>query len=68
MTTRIIEPKDERREEEAKDAGLIEQPFGEASATDEKAAVTQGSWASCFRYGEQQDVIKFLVARPDRGP
>jgi ABC-type uncharacterized transport system involved in gliding motility auxiliary subunit len=61
----IIEPKDEDTKKRAKDAGLIEQPFGEASNTeDEKAAVTQGYMGLVFRYGEQQDVIKFLP--PDR--
>ncbi|HLK40214.1 MAG TPA: Gldg family protein, partial [Polyangiaceae bacterium] len=47
-----------------KDAGLLEQPFGEASDTDEKAAVTQGFMGLVLKYGEQQDVIKFLP--PDR--
>ncbi|MGD0673959.1 MAG: Gldg family protein [Polyangiaceae bacterium] len=60
----IIEPKDEETKKKAKDAGLIEQPFGEASATDEKEAVTEGFMGLIFRYGEQQDVIKFLS--PDR--
>jgi ABC-type uncharacterized transport system involved in gliding motility auxiliary subunit len=60
----LIEPKDEDTRKKAKDAGLIEQPFGEASGTDEKAAVTQGFMGLVFKYGEQQDVIKFLP--PDR--
>ncbi|MGA7120646.1 MAG: Gldg family protein [Polyangiaceae bacterium] len=60
----IIEAKDEDSKKRAKDAGLIEQPFGEASDTDEKAAVTQGFMGLIFKYGEQQDVIKFLP--PDR--
>jgi ABC-type uncharacterized transport system involved in gliding motility auxiliary subunit len=60
----IIEPKDEDAKKKAKDAGLIEQPFGEASDTDEKAAVAQGFMGLVFKYGEQQDVIKFLP--PDR--
>jgi ABC-type uncharacterized transport system involved in gliding motility auxiliary subunit len=61
----IIEPKDEDSKKKAKDAGLIEQPFGEASSTeDDKAAVTQGYMGLVFKYGEQQDVIKFLP--PDR--
>jgi ABC-type uncharacterized transport system len=60
----IIQAKDEDTKKKAKDAGLIEQPFGEASDTDEKAAVTQGFMGLVFRYGEQQDVIKFLP--PDR--
>jgi ABC-type uncharacterized transport system involved in gliding motility auxiliary subunit len=60
----IIEPKDDAAKKAAKDAGLIEQPFGEASDTDEKAAVAQGFMGLVFKYGEQQDVIKFLP--PDR--
>ena len=56
----LVEAKDEDTRKKAKDAGLIEQPFGEASATDEKAAVTQGFMGLVIRYGEQQDVIKFL--------
>ncbi len=60
----IIEPKDDATKKTAKDAGLIEQPFGEASDTDEKAAVAQGFMGLVFKYGEQQDVIKFLP--PDR--
>src|SRR5580704_9918754 len=60
----LVEPQDEETRKKAKDAGLIEQPFGEASDTDEKAAVTQGLMGLVFRYGEQQDVIKFLP--PDR--
>ncbi|MGA3119145.1 MAG: GldG family protein [Polyangiaceae bacterium] len=58
----IIEPKDEDTKKKAKDAGLVEQPFGEA--TDEKEAVTEGYMGLVLRYGEQQDVIKFLP--PDR--
>jgi ABC-type uncharacterized transport system involved in gliding motility auxiliary subunit len=61
----LIDSKDEDTKKKAKDAGLIEQPFGEASGTEEeKAAVTQGFMGLVFRYGEQQDVIKFLP--PDR--
>src|SRR5579863_10328745 len=64
FTYEIVEPKDEDTKKKAKDAGLVEQPFGEASETDEKAAVTQGFMGLVFKYGEQQDVIKFLP--PDR--
>lgn len=60
----IVQAKDEDTKKKAKDAGLIEQPFGEASDTDEKAAVTQGFMGLVFKYGEQQDVIKFIP--PDR--
>jgi ABC-type uncharacterized transport system involved in gliding motility auxiliary subunit len=64
FTYAIIEPKDEDTKKKAKDAGLVEQPFGESSDTDDKAAVAQGFMGLVFRYGEQQDVIKFLP--PDR--
>ncbi len=60
----IIEAKDEETRKKAKEAGLVEQPFGEASDTDEKAAVTQGFMGLVFKYGEQKDAIKFLP--PDR--
>jgi hypothetical protein len=60
----LIEAKDDETRKKAKDAGLIEQPFGEASDTDEKAAVTEGFMGLVLKYGEQQDVIKFLP--PDR--
>ncbi len=56
----LIEPKDEEQKKAAKDAGLVEQPFGEASATEEKAAVTQGFMGLIFKYGAEKDVIKFL--------
>jgi ABC-type uncharacterized transport system involved in gliding motility auxiliary subunit len=60
----MIEAKDEDTKKKAKEAGLIEQPFGEASDTEEKEAITQGFMGLVLRYGEQQDVIKFLP--PDR--
>jgi ABC-type uncharacterized transport system involved in gliding motility auxiliary subunit len=56
----MVEAKDEDTKKKAKDAGLMEQPFGEASDTDEKAAVTQGFMGLVFKYGDQQEVIKFL--------
>jgi ABC-type uncharacterized transport system involved in gliding motility auxiliary subunit len=63
----LVEAKDEDTRKKAKDAGLVEQPFGEASATDEKAAVTQGFMGLVLRYGEQQDVIKFLPPERTEG-
>ena len=61
----LIEAKDEDTKKKAKDAGLVEQPFGESSTTeDDKLAVTQGFMGLVFKYGEQQDVVKFLP--PDR--
>ncbi len=56
----IIEAKDEDQKKAAKDAGLVEQPFGEASDTDDKAAVTQGFMGIVFKYGPEKDAIKFL--------
>jgi ABC-type uncharacterized transport system involved in gliding motility auxiliary subunit len=56
----IIEAKDEDQKKAAKDAGLIEQPFGEASDTDDKAAVTQGFMGMVLKYGSEKDSIKFL--------
>src|SRR5580704_7689127 len=60
----LIEAKDEETKKKARDLGLVEQPFGEASDTDDKEAVTQGFMGLVLKYGEQQDVIKFLP--PDR--
>src|SRR5215469_8318618 len=46
----LIEAKDEDTRKKAKDAGLVEQPFGEASGTEEeKAAVTQGFMGLVFK-------------------
>jgi len=66
------EAKDEETKKTAKDAGLVEQPFGEASDTEEKAAVTQGFMGIVFKYGAEKDAIKFLPpdqanARPYAG-
>ncbi|HWL86546.1 MAG TPA: GldG family protein, partial [Polyangiaceae bacterium] len=56
----IVEAKDDEQKKVAKDAGLVEQPFGEASATDEKAAVALGFMGLVFKYGPEKDAIKFL--------
>jgi hypothetical protein len=64
FTYTIKEPKTDDERKEAKDAGLIEQPFGEASETEEKAAVTKGYMGLVFKYGAEKDAIKFLP--PDR--
>src|SRR5262252_7833306 len=60
----IIEAKDEDQKKAAKDAGLVEQPFGEASETENAAAVTQGFMGLVMKYGSEKDAIKFLP--PDR--
>ncbi len=57
----IIEPKTDDQRKAAKDAGLVEQPFGEASETDEqKGAVAQGFMGIVLKYGSEKDAIKFL--------
>ena len=57
----IIEANTEEQKKAAKDAGLVEQPFGEASETDEqKAAVAQGFMGIVLKYGAEKDAIKFL--------
>ena len=56
----LIEAKDEDTKKKAKDAGLVEQPFYTGSNTEEKLDITQGFMGLVLRYGEQQDVIKFL--------
>ena len=60
----IIEAKDEEAKKAAKDAGLVEQPFGEANETENSAAVTQGFMGLVMKYGSEKDAIKFLP--PDR--
>ncbi len=60
----IIEAKDEDQKKAAKEAGLVEQPFGEASETENAAAVTQGFMGLVLKYGSEKDAIKFLP--PDR--
>jgi ABC-type uncharacterized transport system involved in gliding motility auxiliary subunit len=57
----IIEANTEEQKKAAKDAGLVEQPFGEASETDEqKGAVAQGFMGIVLKYGAEKDAIKFL--------
>jgi ABC-type uncharacterized transport system involved in gliding motility auxiliary subunit len=63
----IIEAKDEDQKKAAKDAGLVEQPFGEASDTEEKAAVTQGFMGLVFKYGSEKDAIKFMPPDNNNG-
>src|SRR5580700_4690816 len=56
----ISEPKTDDEKKVAKDAGLVEQPFGEASDTEDKAAVAQGFMGLVFKYGSEKDAIKFI--------
>jgi ABC-type uncharacterized transport system involved in gliding motility auxiliary subunit len=63
----IIEAKTEDEKKAAKDAGLVEQPFGEASDTEEKAAVAQGYMGLVLKYGSEKDAIKFMPPGENSG-
>ncbi|HEY2513657.1 MAG TPA: Gldg family protein [Polyangiaceae bacterium] len=63
----VIEPKTEDEKKAAKDAGLVEQPFGEASDTEEKAAVAQGFMGLVLKYGSEKDAIKFIPPGENTG-
>ncbi len=57
----IIEPNTDELKEKAREAGLQEQPFGEASATgDSQASITQGFMGLVFKYGGEKAVIPAL--------
>jgi ABC-type uncharacterized transport system involved in gliding motility auxiliary subunit len=57
----IIEPKTDEQKEKAKEEGLQEQPFGEASATgDSEASITQGFMGIVLKYGGEKAVIPAL--------
>jgi ABC-type uncharacterized transport system involved in gliding motility auxiliary subunit len=63
----MIEAKDEDTKKAAKDAGLQEVPFGEASDTEEKAAVAQGFMGLVLKYGSEKDAIKYLPPEQSQG-
>src|SRR5580692_5974405 len=63
----ISEAKTEEEKKAAKDAGLVEQPFGEASDTEEKAAVAQGYMGLVLKYGSEKDAIKFMPPGENSG-
>jgi ABC-type uncharacterized transport system involved in gliding motility auxiliary subunit len=63
----ISEPKTDEEKKVAKDAGLVEQPFGEASDTEDKAAVAQGFMGLVFKYGSEKDAIKFMPPDANAG-
>ncbi|MDF3070980.1 MAG: hypothetical protein K0R38_6581 [Polyangiaceae bacterium] len=57
----IIEPNTDELRDQAKEAGLQEQPFGEMSATGEdQAAIAQGYLGLVFKYGSEKAVIPAL--------
>jgi len=57
----IIEPTTDELKEKAREEGLQEQPFGEASATgDSQASITQGFMGIVLKYGGEKGVIPAL--------
>ncbi len=61
LTYAIIEAKDDETKRAAKDAGLKEVPFGEASETgDQSAAVAMGFMGMVMKYGSEKEVIEYL--------
>lgn len=57
----VIEPKTDEQKEKAREDGLQEQPFGEASATgDTQASITQGFLGIVLKYGGEKAVIPAL--------
>jgi ABC-type uncharacterized transport system involved in gliding motility auxiliary subunit len=57
----LIEPNTDDLREQAKEAGLQEQPFGEMSNTSEdQAAIAQGYLGLVFKYGSEKAVIPAL--------
>ncbi len=61
----IIEPDTDELRERAREAGIQEQPFGEASAKGDGASITQGFLGMVFKYGSEKGVIPAL--HPARG-
>ena len=63
----LIEPNTDELREQAKEAGLQEQPFGELSATsDDQASIAQGYLGLVFKYGSEKAVIPQLpYQQPD---
>jgi ABC-type uncharacterized transport system involved in gliding motility auxiliary subunit len=57
----LIEPNTDELRDQAKEAGLQEQPFGEMSTTSEdQAAIAQGYLGLVFKYGSEKAVIPAL--------
>ena len=64
----IIEPNTDELREQAKEAGLQEQPFGELSATSEdQASIAQGYLGLVFKYGSEKAVIPQLPYQQSDG-
>jgi len=64
----LIEPNTDELRQQAKDAGLQEQPFGEVSATGEdQASIAQGYLGLVFKYGSEKAVIPQLAPNQTDG-
>jgi ABC-type uncharacterized transport system involved in gliding motility auxiliary subunit len=64
----LIEPNTDELREQAKEAGLQEQPFGEMSATgDDQASIAQGYLGLVFKYGSEKAVIPQLPYQQSDG-
>lgn len=64
----LIEPNTDELREQAKEAGLQEQPFGEVSATGEdQASIAQGYLGLVFKYGSEKTVIPQLFPNQTDG-
>lgn len=62
---RLIEAKTDEQKQAAKEAGLKEAAFGDASATGEdQASIAQGYMGLVFKYGSEKETIPILS--PDR--
>jgi len=57
---RIIEAKDDKDKDAAKDAGLIAQSFADTNQDEDKLEATKGYMGLVFNYGTERDAIKFL--------
>ncbi|MCC6901459.1 MAG: GldG family protein, partial [Polyangiaceae bacterium] len=64
----IVEAKSDEQREAAKEAGLQEMAFGEASATgDDQASIAQGYMGLVFKYGSEKGVIPQLAPNRTEG-
>ncbi len=64
----LIEPNTDELRQQAKDAGLQEQPFGEVSATgDDQASIAQGYLGLVLKYGSEKVVIPQLAPNQTDG-
>ncbi|MGC4090983.1 MAG: GldG family protein [Polyangiaceae bacterium] len=64
----LIEPNTDELRQQAKEAGLQEQPFGEVSATGEdQASIAQGYLGLVFKYGSEKAVIPQLFPNQTDG-